>query len=134
MKIIIKYIICWLGLVFIAILNGTLREKVYTSFMNELSAHQLSSIIGIFFFGIFIWFIMSIWKINSEKEALVIGLIWLIMTICFEFIFGHFVIGHPWSKLFNDYNLLAGRVWLLVLLWTTFAPYIIYKLKKRDNK
>ena len=55
------------------------------------------------------------------------------MTVVFEFIFGHYVMEHPWSKLFHDYNLLAGRVWLLLLLWTTLAPYILYRLQGRKD-
>jgi len=31
--------------------------------------------------------------------------------------------------LFQDYNLLAGRVWLLVLVWTTVLPTLLYKFR-----
>jgi hypothetical protein len=58
-----------------------------------------------------------------------IGLIWLGMTVVFEFGFGHFVMGHPWKKLFNDYNILEGRVWALVLIWITIAPLVFTKLR-----
>ena len=33
----------------------------------------------------------------------------------FELGFGHWVAGHPWSRLLADYDLLAGRIWVLVL-------------------
>jgi hypothetical protein len=29
----------------------------------------------------------------------------------FEFLVGHYVMGHPWSRLLHDYNILAGRLW-----------------------
>ena len=51
------------------------------------------------------------------------------MTILFEFLFGHFIAGHPWSHLFHDYNLLAGRLWVLVLLWTAITPYLFYRMR-----
>jgi hypothetical protein len=60
-----------------------------------------------------------------------VGLIWLGMTVIFEFVFGHYVIGHPWRKLFHDYNLLEGRVWVLVLIWTTIAPLLFYKIRSK---
>ena len=129
MQIILIYAACWLGLVVIAIFNGAIREKMYGQFMRELSAHQLSTFIGIILFGLYIWVVSGIWKIESFKQALVIGVMWLIMTIIFEFIFGHFVMKHPWGKLFHDYNIIKGRVWILVLLWTTLAPYIFYHIR-----
>lgn len=116
-------------MVALAILNGAIREKLYGPSMRELSAHQLSTFIAIVLFGIYIWTLANIWPIDSPTQAIVIGGLWLIMTIAFEFIFGHFVAGHPWSKLLADYNLIKGRVWLLVLVWTTIAPYVFYRIR-----
>ncbi|MEW6447103.1 MAG: hypothetical protein AB1426_03305, partial [Bacillota bacterium] len=59
-----------------------------------------------------------------------IGLIWLVLTVAFEFGFGHFVMGHSWSRLLHDYNLLKGRLWVLVLLWVAIAPYVFYRLSE----
>ena len=106
MTIVVKYTICWIGLVVIAIVNGAIREKVYSQFMRELAAHQLSTVIGLAMFGVYIMILTRSWKIESSGQALTIGGIWLALTIGFEFIFGHYVIGHPWSRLFHDYNLL----------------------------
>jgi uncharacterized membrane protein YhaH (DUF805 family) len=61
------------------------------------------------------------------REALLVGGIWVVMTIPFEFMFGHYVMEHSWSRLFYDYNLLQGRVWVLVLVWTFLALYIFYQ-------
>jgi hypothetical protein len=35
---------------------------------------------------------------------------------------GHYAFGHAWETLLADYNLLRGRVWLLVLATTFVAP------------
>lgn len=128
-----RYIIAWVPMAVIAILNGALREYGYARYMRELSAHQLSSVTAIILFGIYIWYLIKILRPNSQAHALFIGLIWLLITIVFEFIFGHYIMGHPWSRLLHDYNLLAGRVWLLVLLWTTLAPALCYHLQYRRH-
>ena len=127
-KIILIYLVCWFGLVALAILNGTLRVKVYGQFLTELSAHQVSTLLGILIFAIYIWIITGVWKLPSATVALSVGALWLIMTILFEFGFGHYVMGHSWDKLLHDYNILAGRIWILVLIWTFIAPYIFYRL------
>jgi len=126
MKIVLVYAASWVGLAILAILNGTIREKVYGKFMRELSSHQVSSLVGFILFGVYIWVLTGLYRIESSRQALLIGGMWLIMTIVFEFGFGHYIIGHPWGKLFHDYNLLKGRVWSLVLIWTAVAPYVFY--------
>ncbi|PTD93872.1 hypothetical protein C9439_05700 [archaeon SCG-AAA382B04] len=60
----------------------------------------------------------------SKLDLVLIGTFWFILTIFFEFIFGHYVMGHLWNKLLADYNILKGRIWILVLLTTLVAPLI----------
>ena len=126
-----KYVIGWLPLVVIGILNGILRQAGYSKLVGELTAHQISTVTGIVLMGLYIWWLTGKWRIESSGQAICIGLIWLGMTVVFEFVFGHYVMGHPWKKLFHDYNLLEGRVWVLVLMWTTVAPFVFYKLRSK---
>ncbi len=125
---IVKYAIAWVGMLIIAIINGAIREGGYKKFMGELRAHQVSTITAIILFGLFIWALTSIWQIQSAGQAIAIGFIWLVLTVAFEFLFGHYVMKHPWKKLLHDYNILAGRLWVLVLIWITVAPYVFYKI------
>ena len=127
--IFLKYILAWFGMVILAIINGTLRVELYGPLISELTAHQLSTLSALFIFGLYIRVLGRIWPLPSAKLALLIGAAWVCMTIAFEFLFGHYAIGHSWHKLFHDYNLLAGRVWLLVLIWTGIAPYVFYRLR-----
>lgn len=126
-----KYVIGWLPLVVIAILNGTLRQYGYGKYVGELTAHQISTGTGIILIGLYAWWLTGKWRIVSAGQAVAIGSIWLGMTVAFEFLFGHFVMGHSWAKLFHDYNLLEGRVWVLVLVWTTVAPLVLYKIRSK---
>jgi hypothetical protein len=125
-----KYFLAWFPMVFIAIFNGIFRETAYKSLVGDLAAHQLSTLTGIMFTGIYIWLITRQWPLTSRTQAITIGLMWLGMTILFEFGFGHYVMKNPWSKLLADYNLLSGRVWSLFLLWITIAPFVFYRLSK----
>jgi cytochrome bd-type quinol oxidase subunit 2 len=73
-------------------------------------------------------FLLSKYSIpSSATQAVAIGFIWLAFTLGFEFLFGRYVVGHSWTRLFQDYNLLSGRVWPLLLAWVTCLPYITYK-------
>ncbi len=126
---ILRYTIAWVPMVVIAIANGILREFGYGKYMGERPAHQIASVMGIIFFVLYIWFLSLLWPLESAGQAIAVGLIWLGLTIAFEFLFGHYVAKHPWPKLLQDYNILAGRLWSLVLLTVATAPYIIYRMR-----
>ena len=126
-----RYVVAWFPMVLIAIANGALRQFAYREYLGELRAHQLSTVSGVAILGIYIWFLIQRWKLSSTSEAIRIGLLWLVMTVMFEFVFGHFVMGHPWATLLHDYNLLEGRLWIVVLIWVTIAPYVFYRFQKR---
>ena len=125
-----KYFFGWFGLLVIAILNGFLRQYFYAQYVGDLLAHQISVISGIILFAFFIWFLESRWPLTSSRQAWIVGCIWLAMTVSFEFLFFHYVRDIPWSILLHDYNILEGRLWILVLLWVTIAPYVIMRRKR----
>lgn len=112
----------------IAIGNGALREMTYGHAVGELHAHQISTLTGILFSGLAVWAFCRFYPLQSDYQAWLTGISWLALTLAFEFIFGHFVMGHPWTTLMQDYNLLAGRLWSLFLLWILAMPYVFYKL------
>ena len=130
MKNLYIHSLAWIGLVILAILNGTLRVAGYSPYMSELCAHQLSTAIGICLFGLYFWLLSRRFPLASAGQALAVGTTWVILAICFEFLFGHYVMEHSWSKLFADYNFLKGRLWVLVLIWTFIGPYVFYKIKR----
>jgi hypothetical protein len=115
-------------MVLIAIANASIREKVFAKRMSELHAHQISTATGVLLFGVYMWGVMRIWRPESSGQAFIVGLLWLGLTVAFEFLFGHYVIGHSWVRLFRDYDVFAGRVWIIVLIWVTLAPYVFFKL------
>ena len=116
----------WFILVVAAILNGAFRESFITSKVGEQVGHVISTVIFICVILVVTYLFLSNLKINYTKtDLLLIGALWLILTILFEFVFGHYVMGHSWNRLFADYNILKGRVWSFVLLTTFIAPLLI---------
>ncbi|HAA27036.1 MAG TPA: hypothetical protein DCE56_04320 [Cyanobacteria bacterium UBA8553] len=124
---ILRYILAWIPMIFIGIINGIVREVTYGKYLNELRAHQVSTITGVLLFSFYIWALTRLWSIESPEQALLIGFIWLGLTVVFEFTFGHYIAGHSWSRLLSDYNILAGRVWIVVLIWIAIAPLLFYR-------
>src|SRR5215471_4313241 len=76
-----KYVLAWVPMVFIAIINGAIHEGWYGNHLSELQAHQVSTATGILLFGVYIWVLVRIWRPASAGQAITIGLVWLGMTI-----------------------------------------------------
>lgn len=125
-----RYIWAWIPMIFIGIINGMLRETTYGKHLSELRAHQLSTTIGILLFGFYIALLTHFWSFESSEQALAIGLIWFALTIIFEFTFGRYVVGQTWDEFLGDYNIFAGRLWIIVLVWFTIAPSLFYHVFK----
>lgn len=116
-------------MIIIAIVNGFFREKFLANYFNNLQAHQLSSLFMIILLGIYMWIVFKIFFPASAYQTILIGLIWLLFTVAFEFLFGYYAMRNSWNKLLSDYNVLEGKVWVFVLIWIAIAPYIIYRLQ-----
>ncbi|MGA9108850.1 MAG: hypothetical protein ACLPSL_09400 [Smithella sp.] len=128
-----KYFIGWLSLLVIAFINGAFRQIVFQNSLGDLRAHQLSTAIGISLFGIYIYWIIRRWQPESLKETMQIGFLWMVLTIVFEIGMARLFQNRDWSSVFRDYNILEGRVWILVLLWVAIAPSLFYKIQKKND-
>lgn len=126
----LKYFLPWFPMLLLAIANGALREIVFKKYVSELAAHQLSTFSLLLLFAIYIGLIIKWMPPASANQAILVGLFWLALTLLFEFGFGRYR-GSSWEKLFEDYNLLKGRLWILIPLWVAVAPYVFFKLRNK---
>lgn len=127
--ILTRYVLAWFPMLLIAIANGALRQTTFAKVMAELRAHQLSTLIGSVLIGLFIWFVIRTWPPSSGRQALRIGLVWLLLTVAFEFFMGLVLTHKPLAQVLSDYNLFAGRVWSLFLIWLALAPWVFFRLR-----
>ncbi|WP_342304324.1 hypothetical protein [Methanolobus sp. ZRKC5] len=112
-----------------AIINGIIRNSFYGKFFSELLAHQVSTVIFCTLIIAFSYvFFMFSGVTGTPRDYAYIGIMWLFLTVAFEFLFGYYIAGHSWEHLLTDYNILKGRIWLLVPIVTALAPSIVYRL------
>ena len=127
----LRYFLAWFPMLALAVANGTLRQATYGKRMPELRAHQLSTLTGAAIIGLYIWFVIRAWPPGSIREAVQVGLLWLALTIAFEFFMGLVLARRPLREVLRDYNIARGRVWVFFLLWVAIAPMIFYQLNPR---
>jgi hypothetical protein len=126
----LRYFLAWFPMLILAIANGAVRQAIYARRMPELRAHQLSTAIAAVIFGAYIWFVIRNWPPVSMQQALQVGLLWLALTIAFEFFMGLVLARRPLNEVLRDYDMTRGRVWVLLLLWITLAPSLFHLLDR----
>jgi hypothetical protein len=126
-RICVQAVGVWFVFVILAMVNGVARGLWYEPIVgNELLAHQISSVTGIsLFLAAMYVFFKKTSAAYTEKDLLLIGALWLVFTSAFEFGFQHYLMGLSWSTLLQDYNILAGRLWGLVLLTIFVGPFLM---------
>ena len=124
-----KSILIWLSIIPLAILNGGFREVFLTPRLEESYAQLISGtiLLMLLFFVSFI-FIPRIGK-GNPKTYWKIGILWVALTIVFETILG-IAMGDTLTELLKAYDITTGNLWLLVVLFTGIAPWLVAKIKQ----
>jgi hypothetical protein len=129
-KIYSKSIFIWCIFAILTVLFGAFREILFipaTGLEGNLARALLLPVAFIYIFGITYLFLKKTKADYIKEDMLKIGLLWLILTIIFEFVFGHLVMGNSIMTLLADYNIFKGRTWGLFLVSILIAPTIVYK-------
>ena len=127
-----KYTVAWLGMMFLAIFNGTIRDFIYKPYVGEFTAHQLSTVILLILFAAYLWLLTRKMPLQSKLQAWSIGAIWFVMTEIFEF---GLVIkqGLSFDEMLHTYNIFYGQLWILIPLWVLIGPSLFYRYSQPNN-
>lgn len=125
----LRAVVTWFGLAVLAIGNGVFREAVISPRLGPPGAHVVSTLTLCGLILLLTWIAVPWIAPATGADARRIGLLWLVMTVAFEFGFGRLVAGKPWNVLLADYDLTAGRIWILVLLTTAAAPWLAARVR-----
>jgi len=118
----LRALIVWLGILVLAFANGALREAILRPLVGEVLGRAISSVSLAVAILVTTWLTIGWIRPASSADAWTVGLVWLGLTLSFEFLAGHFIFGDPWRQLWAEYNVFRGRLWILVPLITVLAP------------
>lgn len=125
----LKACVIWVVMVILAIANGAFRDGVLASQLGPDPALPISglSLAVLIFIATYMTFPL-IGK-NALPVYYIIGIQWVLMTLAFDFLFGHYVLGKPWSDIVQVFDLASGNLFIVVLIVTLLAPYLVARLK-----
>ncbi len=124
-----RALLVWFAILVLASVNGAARARWLIPRFGETVGRALSTVILGAVVFLLTWLTIGWIRPGSSAEALKIGVLWLGMTLAFEFLAGHFLFGTPWPALLEDYDVTRGRIWILVLVLVLLAPLWTARLR-----
>ena len=117
-----RAIVVWFGVLALAVLNGAAREAWLIPQFGETAGRAISTLALCVLVFVVTWLTIGWIHPTTAGEALRVGALWLVLTLAFEFMVGHYGFGQDWSVLLEDYDLSRGRIWVLVLVVVLGGP------------
>jgi hypothetical protein len=124
-----KSIAVWLLILVLAVANGALREALLVPGLGRTGAYAASGVLlSLIVLGTAL--VAAPWLGRMRpSQALLVGLLWLALTLAFEFGFGLFVQHKPMAVLLEAYSFRDGNLWPLVLAVIALAPLAAARLR-----
>jgi len=124
-----KIVGIWGLLAIVAVLNAAVRELVLVPIIGEKLALPFSGVLLSILIFLTTLSMVPLLKISISSGYWLVGMVWVCLTLTFEYLFGHYIIGEPWDKLLTVFNILEGDLFLLALFTTGVSPYVAAKIR-----
>ena len=131
MSLFLKAAVVWFAMALFAILNGILRENLLMPSLGETISQPLSGILLSILIFVLTYLFFPFYAKQKSLTYLLIGVQWISMTLAFEFLFGHYVLGKSWLQILEVFNIFTGNLFTLALLVTLFAPLLVSQQRKK---
>lgn len=122
---VVKILVVWLIMVLAAILNGLFRDKILTKQFDEKSALSLSGLTLSFLILFIVYASMPLFNNTPYSYMLYIGIIWVLMTLAFEFLFSKYALKKSFKETLEIFDIKSGNLFIVVLIITALSPYLI---------
>jgi hypothetical protein len=125
----VRALLVWLVIIVAESVNGTLRTLYLAPVIGDFPARRVGVFIAIaIIFGITLAF--TRWMgARTRTQLLGIGLLWVVLTVTFEFALGRGVLHYDWSRILSDYDLSRGGLMVFGLLAMVFTPLLAARVR-----
>jgi hypothetical protein len=128
------WVIGWTGMLALALVNGTLRATVVQPLLGETIARAAATVLLLLALAVYVTWMQRRWPIPTTGQAWAVGAAWVALTLAFEFGWGRLVEGLAWTTMLTDYDITAGRIWVLVPVGIAVAPALARRRAGRKSR
>lgn len=131
--VLIRAFLVWLVIIAAETVHGILRGILLLPLVGDLPARQIGVLLGsLLIFGVAYLFIPWI-AARTTLQLLGVGLLWVVLTVLFEIGLGRLVLGLPWERITEDYDVTRGGFMGVGLLFMAAAPLLAARLRGRKR-
>jgi hypothetical protein len=122
----------WVILIIAEIIHGILRRMFILPVVGMVVGSQVGVYIGSALIMTIVYCASPYLHFQTARQRLNVGLLWLVLTLIFEFSFGYFVAGSSLESILLDYNLFAGGLLPFGMLILAFSPFFASRIEKSN--
>lgn len=126
----LKTSMIWFIIALLAIINGIFREAILVGMIGPNMAMPISGITLSLIILIITYLSFPLFGKHHALTYFFIGIQWVVMTLLFEFIFGHYVMGKSWPDILEVFHIVRGNFFIIVLAVSLFSPLLMAKVKR----
>ena len=124
----LRGLLIWLVIIVAEIVHGILRAVALVPIVGDFRSNQIGVFTGSLIILVIAWLSIRWIGASRTSDLIMVGSLWLALTLVFELLFGRLVMNHSWQRLLADYNVLVGGRMPLGLLVLLFAPWTASKM------
>ena len=124
----------WLVIIAVETIHGILRTMLLVPLVGDLPARQIGVPIGSLLILAVACFCVRWIAATTRLQLLVVGLLWVVLTVLFEIGLGRLALDLPWDRITEDYDLTRGGFLGLGLLFMAVSPLLAAKIRGRRGR
>lgn len=126
---ILKSLIVWLLIALAETANGIVRVRLLSRPLGNRRARTVSLLSGSIFVFIITWLSMPWIGPGSLGDALLTGLIWMVLMCAYDIGIGRWAFGLKWRAILADFDFRQGNYLALGMLWVLLVPVLVFQLR-----
>ena len=125
----LRAFLVWCIIIAVETVHGILRTLLLVPMMGDFPARQVSVFTGsLLIFGVA--YVFTPWiKAQNKRQLLIVGMIWVLLTILFEFALGRLVLNLSWDRITEDYDITRGGLLGFGLLFMAVSPLLAARVR-----
>jgi len=125
-----RAVMVWMAFMLVETAHGAVRELFVAPAIGGLRARQIGVPVGCVIVFVVAWFAARWMGAITRRQQLIIGGLWVCLTLAFE-IFVGFAVGAPWEQITADLDLTKGGLMSLGLAFMFVTPMLVARPNPR---
>jgi hypothetical protein len=128
-SVVLRALAAWLVLIVAESVHGTLRELWLKPYVGDLHARQICVFTGMLIIIAVAYASIRWIRAETPLALWLVGMLWVALTLSFEFGLGLLALGYSWERMIKDYDITRGGLLALGMVVLLLSPLIATRLR-----